>query len=338
MYKLIKDSLLSTAHKIGALSSCHYFDYSSKDSIYVLAYHRVDWEHAQPHLDPKNLSTTPEQFDQQMRLLSNEYHPVTVDELLAAVLHDKKLPARSVLVTVDDGYLDFKTYIWPIAKRYGIRPVLFIPTVYVGTGVFWWDKLHDSLQHTYLSQIDTPVGTLSLKSNQDRQATFIKLADYMKQSSFDKAFIEINNICKELYPDQLFSNRTTLDWDDLRELALGGVILAPHTHSHPALGNINLEQAKFEILESQRLITSEIGSSNMLFAYPYGSANAIGTTVGELLRGLGFNFAFTMRPGRANLLLDDHMYLPRIPIYPKLSLAQLHAKLTPFFDILTRRN
>jgi hypothetical protein len=43
-----------------------------------------------------------------------------------------------------------------------------------------------------------------------------------------------------------------------------------------------------------------------------------------------------MSPGRANLGLNDHMYLPRISVYAKLSIAQLHAKLTPVFDVLTR--
>jgi peptidoglycan/xylan/chitin deacetylase (PgdA/CDA1 family) len=165
----------------------------------------------------------------------------------------------------------------------------------------------------------------------------MKLADYMKKSDYDKAFADISDLCEDLVPDQPRMDRITLDWDDLRELALAGVTIAPHTHRHPALGNISPEQAKFEILESQRLITLELGSHNMLFAYPYGSRSAIGTVAGEILRDLGYHFAFTMSPGRANLDRDDRMYLPRIPVYPKLSVAQLHAKLTPIFDLSTRK-
>lgn len=338
MYKYFKNSALYAAHKLGVFRSFHYLDGSSINSLYVLAYHRVDWENSQLRLDPQNLSATPEQFDQQMRLISSEYHPVSAEDLLETISHLKKLPPRSVLVTVDDGYLDFKKYIWPIANRYGIRPVLFIPTAYVGKDLFWWDKLYDGLQRTKLHQFETPVGVLPLNTIQHRHYAFMKLADYMKQSPFDKAFIEISDLCQELVPGQLLTDKVTLDWGDLRELALAGVTIAPHTHTHPALGNISPEQARFEILESQHLIMSEIGSHSGLFAYPYGSRSAIGTIAGEILRDLGYHFAFTMSPGRANLDLDDHMYLPRIPIYPKLSIAQLYAKLTPIFDISTRKS
>ena len=267
MFKKFKHFSLYTAHKLGILGSIHHFDTSPANSIYVLVYHRVDWQASQPHLDPQNLSATPEQFDQQMRLISNEYHPVSAEDLLEAALYNKKLPPRAVLITVDDGYRDFKNYIWPIAHRYGIRPVLFVSTSFVGTGVFWWDLLYDALKRTTLSQVETPVGLLSLNTLLDRQYAFTQLADYMKRSSFKTAYTEINDLCLELVSDPFSEDRVTLDWDDLRELSMAGVTVAPHTHTHPALNNISSEQARFEVLESQRLVMSEIGSCSYLFAY-----------------------------------------------------------------------
>lgn len=338
MYRYFKNSALYAAHRLGILRGLHYLDGSSINSLYVLAYHRVDWENSQPRLDPQNLSATPEQFDQHMRLICSEYHPVSAEDLLETSVHHKQLPPRSVLVTVDDGYLDFKKHIWPIANSYGVRPVLFIPTAFVGKNLFWWDRLYDALQRTTFQQLKSPVGPLPLKTTQDRHYAFMRLADYMKKSAYETAIVEISDLCGNLVPDQPWKEKSTLDWDDLRELALAGVTIAPHTHRHTALGNLSPEQAKIDILESQRQITLEIGSHSMLFAYPYGSRSAIGLVAGEILRDLGYRFAFTMRPGRANLGVDDPMYLPRIPIYPKLSIAQLHAKLTPIFDLSTRKS
>ena len=338
MYKKIKNTTLSIAHRLGILGSLHVLDNSFGSSFYALAYHRVDEIDAQPRLDPKNLSATPEQFEEQMRLLSSEYQPISADDVLEAVTGNRKLPPRAVLVTVDDGYLDFKENIWPITKNYGIRPVLFVATAYVGKGVFWWDKLYDALQNTTLQQIESPIGILLLGTKQERQQTFAKLADYMKQSaSFEKSLVEVTDLCRRLFPTQLLTDKTTLGWDELRQLFDAGVTIAPHTHNHPALGNISNEQAEFEILESQRQIKAELGSAPALFAYPYGSRAAIGTFAADLLRSSGFQFAFTMSPGRSNLKRDDFMYLPRIPVYPKLSLPQLHAKLTPVFNITTHR-
>ena len=266
MNRSLKNLALNSAHRFGLLQNLHLFDFSH-DSLYVLVYHRVDWEHSQPRLDPRNLSATPAQFEQQMRLLSEEYHPVTADDVLAAVAGNKKLPPRAVLVTVDDGYRDFKEYIWPIAMRYQIYPVLFVPTSFVGSGSFWWDQLYDALKRTALKEIETPVGILSLQNLLERSQAFVSLANYMKSAPFDSAMAIIRDLCGELIPDPFDDRRITLDWDELRELASSGVTIAPHTHTHPALRNISDEQVRFELSECQRLIRTEIGSSNLLFAY-----------------------------------------------------------------------
>lgn len=337
MYNYFKHFALNNAHRLGVLRSIHYFDTSYSNSLYVLVYHRVDWQNSQPRLDPQNLSATPEQFEQHMRLISNEYHPVSAETLLEAVLYNKKLPPRAILVTVDDGYRDFKNYIWPIAHRYEICPVLFVPTAYVGTGVFWWDQLYDSLQRTTLKQVDTPLGMFSLNNLSDRYFAFAQIAQHMKKSPFSPAFTMISDLCRELVSDPFSVDRVTLDWDDLRELARAGVTVAPHTHTHPALGNVSLEQIQFEVSESQRLIMTMIGSQSHLFAYPYGSRSSVGTVAGEILRNSGCQLAFTMDPGRAHLDYDDRLYLPRIESNTQITIAQLHAKLNPFFDFLTRK-
>lgn len=336
MYKYFKRFALSSAHQLGVLRGTHYFDASHTNSLYVLVYHRVDWQNSQPRLDPQNLSATPEQFEQHMRLISTEYHSVSAETLLEAVLYNKKLPPRAVLITVDDGYRDFKKYIWPIADRYRIRPVLFVPTAYVGSGIFWWDQLYDALRRTTLSQVETPMGTLSLNNFSDREYAFTQIAQHMKKSPFNLAFTMLSELCRELVSDPFSEDRATLDWDELRELARAGVTVAPHTHTHPALGNVSLEQIRYEVSESQRLIMTEIGSCSHLFAYPYGSRNSIGTIAGEILRDSGCQLAFTMNPGRAHLD-DDRMYLPRIESNTQITIAQLHAKLNPFFDFLTRK-
>jgi len=337
MNKNLKHFALNSAHRLGVLRQIQHLDISPDNYVYVLVYHRVDWQDSCPRLDPYNLSATPDQFDQQMRLISNEYHPVSAEDLLNAVLHEKKLPPHAVLVTVDDGYCDFKRNIWPIASQYGILPVLFVPTAYVGAGVFWWDRLYDALQRTTLKHVMTPMGVFRLNNLSDRSYAFRQIVKYMKESPFDPAFAMLNELCKELVPDPYSDDQVTLDWDDLRELARNGVTVAPHTHTHPSLGNISFEQAQFEILESHRLVLAEIGSPSHLFAYPYGSRSAIRIYVGEILRKLDCHLAFTMVPGRARLDHDNRMYLPRIESNPQITIAQFHAKLSPLYDLLARR-
>lgn len=73
----------------------------------------------------------------QMRVLSESNVPVlTLDEWV--VRHDGGLlPARSVVITFDDGFQDFADCAWPIMRQHGFRPIIYLPTDYVGRAEGW---------------------------------------------------------------------------------------------------------------------------------------------------------------------------------------------------------
>ena len=97
--------------------------------------------------------------------------------------------------------------------------------------------------------METPIGVLPLNNVADRHYAFTQLAQFMKKSPFDPVVAMLNDVCHELVPDPFSDERITLDWDELRELTRDGVTIAPHTHTHPALGNISPEQVRFEVSE-----------------------------------------------------------------------------------------
>jgi hypothetical protein len=67
-----------------------------------------------------NLSVTPTNFSAQMDwLASHGYHPITFDDLHAYFEGKEPLPARPVVLTFDDGYLDFFTTAFPILQAHG---------------------------------------------------------------------------------------------------------------------------------------------------------------------------------------------------------------------------
>jgi len=79
----------------------------------------------------------PEVFAMQMRLLAESGVPVlTLDEWLAARVAGS-LPARSVVITFDDGFRDFDERAWPVMKPLGFRPIIYLPTGFVGRAEGW---------------------------------------------------------------------------------------------------------------------------------------------------------------------------------------------------------
>jgi peptidoglycan/xylan/chitin deacetylase (PgdA/CDA1 family)/GT2 family glycosyltransferase len=102
----------------------------------ILLYHRVD-ETAGPTTGIR-YAVTAEAFDEQLRYLSEQgYRTVTLDQWRLACAARRPLPGRCVVISFDDGYLDFRTLAWPLLERYGFTAVVFLVAELVGTTNAW---------------------------------------------------------------------------------------------------------------------------------------------------------------------------------------------------------
>ena len=100
---------------------------SDRSRLTVLCYHRV-----LPGTGGSPLpryAVTQRQFREQMSLLTDEgFKSLSLDDVRHAIIGQHQLPARSVLVTFDDGLADIHRWAWPIAHESGIKLNLFVCT------------------------------------------------------------------------------------------------------------------------------------------------------------------------------------------------------------------
>ncbi|MFD5793455.1 polysaccharide deacetylase family protein [Streptomyces diastatochromogenes] len=61
-----------------------------------------------------------------------------------------------------------------------------------------------------------------------------------------------------------------LDWQQVRDLADGGVEIGGHSHSHPQLDQLDDATLRGELVRSTEIVTGELGARPVSFAYPYG--------------------------------------------------------------------
>ena len=59
------------------------------------------------------------------------YRTVTLDDVRAHIAGENRLPAKSIAVTFDDGYLDNWAYAVPLLKRFGFSGAVFVTTDFV---------------------------------------------------------------------------------------------------------------------------------------------------------------------------------------------------------------
>ena len=100
---------------------------SSASALPVLMYH---------HVSPCAglVTVSPQVFGAQMGWLADHGYRTVGCAELAAFVAGEPLPAKSVVITFDDGYLDNYVYAHPVLSALGLRAVLFLVTGWLGDG------------------------------------------------------------------------------------------------------------------------------------------------------------------------------------------------------------
>ncbi|MGF1578054.1 MAG: polysaccharide deacetylase family protein [Gemmataceae bacterium] len=301
----------------------------------VLTYHRIDDVTSRGDLDPSLISSTPEQFATQVRWLSRDWDLVSLDDVLAAVDQRKSLPKRAVLLTFDDAYQDFGQHAWPILRERGVPATVFVPTGFPDEPkrAFWWDRLYCAVVGSKVGgRIETRFGTYPLEEEAAKVKCFRSLKQKLKtlpQATLDQT---VDAIC--LQRQAPHPQPAVMGWDELQRLARAGVSLVPHTHTHPLLDRISLNEARDEILRSRDLLEEKIGSVRPAFAYPSGHFDG---DVAELVRTESFGIAFTTVRGINDLGAEDPVKLRRANVGRQTPDALVKFQLTAVSRLLNQR-
>jgi peptidoglycan/xylan/chitin deacetylase (PgdA/CDA1 family) len=110
----------------------------SKPLIHILMYHQVgDFESPKAH---RACYCRLDRFRAQMAFLKFAgYRVIGIGEALDALYGDKPVAGRSVVLSFDDGYLNFYQNAFPVLQQYGYPAVLFAVSGLVGGRASWLD-------------------------------------------------------------------------------------------------------------------------------------------------------------------------------------------------------
>jgi peptidoglycan/xylan/chitin deacetylase (PgdA/CDA1 family) len=228
------------------------------------------------------------------------------------------------MITFDDGYWDFEQHAWPILKRYGIPATLFVPTLYPDQPerTFWWDDLHQAMQHmpekANLSAILSALGW----SNRDNIQSHQQLRGYLKTLKHTEAIAKVKQLCSKLAVQPAIN--CIMSWEALRNLASEGLTLGAHTRTHALMDRIPLDEARAEAVGSLEDLEREIGRVPPIFAYPSG---AVSDKVIGMLARERFVLAFATRRGINKVSRTHPLRIGRINIGPGTTLPILGARL-----------
>lgn len=111
----------------------------------ILMYHYIAGNPNPKDLARNSLSVPPDKFEAQMQYLAQSgYTPVSLDTLYGIFNNQTSAPAKPIVLTFDDGYMDFYTNAFPILRRFGFHAVSFIPTGLMGGNYYMnWGQIKE---------------------------------------------------------------------------------------------------------------------------------------------------------------------------------------------------
>lgn len=247
------------------------------------------------------------QFEKQIDYLIRHYE--IVDNL-----DQKRLFKKKIVLTFDDGDPSFYYKAFPILKKYEIPAILFVITDLIDSNKpFWWDEIEYYLGN---EKGNKKVWEVKEWPNSKREAYLKMLRNESDKPKFRQKQLTVNQ---------------------LREMQLGGVIIANHSHSHPMFDKCTESELENELKKSSEKLNN-LGFTFNLFAYPNGNFSV---EAENKLRKFGINIAFLFdhkihkknNPLRiSRLIVNDSTSIWKL----KFILSGWHTRVLPFSRALAK--
>jgi peptidoglycan/xylan/chitin deacetylase (PgdA/CDA1 family) len=208
-------------------------------------------------------------------LKARDYEFWSLDQVLS--LRDKPSPSRKFAVfTFDDGYIDNLTEAYPILKKHNIPFTIYVATnLPDGDAIIWWYLLEDLVVEKDTVEFKWKGENFIFNTDtvKNKEIAFNRIRQYLATADADT----LKELIHQLFSTrkEFISERTkalALSWEQIKMLSDDPLVtIGAHTVNHLPLHSLTLENSRFEILESKRIIESHIGKEVKHFCYPIGS-------------------------------------------------------------------
>ncbi|MBC3765770.1 polysaccharide deacetylase family protein [Neptunicella marina] len=276
---------------------------TSRNKLTILIYHQV--------VDQKDPMRMPEpdtsEFDWQMKLIARNFNPISLPEAVK-LLKQKRLPANSVCVTFDDGYINNLTVAQPILQRYKIPATVYIATGFSDGRNMWNDRLIDligqqNITEFNLSAIDLP--PQAVDDSVSRAQLAYQLIPHIKYLPYSQRITTIDQLYKDNNAEEL--PRKMMSPEQIYNLSKLGVDIGAHTVDHPILAVEDEGTQKSQITQSKKALESLLGKQIIGFAYPNGKRSTdYDDAAVALAKNAGFEYAVSTEWGVSTPTTDPH--------------------------------
>ena len=256
--------LFSILHSLGVPHLLRRRRVQNKE-ICVLMFHRVS-DDVDPLWPPLPVAT----FRRLMEELVHTACVVSVGQIGEAEDYPEK---PVVVLSFDDGYLDFLHNAMPVLAEYGLPAHHNVCPGLIGTGLVPWTQMvgHFMSRNSGV-EVELPNGGSYRIPFDPQERDLLSLAGNLMLVD-DRVREEwVGSLMAGMSMDNL---PQLMDWDDIRRCAAAGVEIGSHGMEHRNLARVaDCEILEAEIDASKKKIENETGVEASIFSFPNGMFNS----------------------------------------------------------------
>lgn len=250
---------------------------------------------------------------------------MSLEQLILSLQHKETIPPKSVVFTMDDGYIDQAEVASPIFLEYDCPVTFFVITGMLDQTILPWDAQVSWIIETSKNpSLDKCSTARDLGLRFKKQITRRELRRAIQSAMKKLDANHLPEIIKQLANDADVRPPTIspeqyqpMTWDMARQLEQKGIQFAPHSVSHNILSRLSQDKVETEIYNSWQTIERELNDPLKVFCYPNGQVADYGEREIELLKNIGFLGAVSTTPA---LVKPAKNIEPQIYCLPRLSL------------------
>jgi len=258
-------------------------------------------------------------------LHDHKYSLLSLEQLILAIRHGESPPPKSVVFTIDDGYIDQAEIAAPIFLEHECPLTFFVITGMLDHRILPWDaQIAWIIESSKKPQLEncTSIRNLDLDifSNMTRRELRRSIQISLRAMDTDSINAVVEQLAHDAdveIPSRFPDSFLPMDWDTARELEQRGVRFAPHSVSHNILSRLARDAVASEIRESWKTLENELKQPLKIFCYPNGNTFDYGDREIELIKQEGYLGAVSTTPKfvKPDILPDDNLYrLPRLAL------------------------
>lgn len=261
----------------------------------ILMYHRIIDPETYPMAIEPGMYVTPQTFESHIAYLTAHYEIVSIEQY-SQYYRDNTFQKKCIVLTFDDGWIDFYQNAYPILKKYHVPACVFLPTSFIGTNKYMWTEEVAILKSTYdsLKRVEKTFYDSALEK---KSATKINLSDPLSEiiahvkkldPTSRKNYITLATQIFEKHlcaiPLPLFMN-----WDQITEIREHSLVtFGSHSHSHFISTEIDPDLLRKDIQTSLSILRMQQIPHNHIFCYPNQSRSQ---ETDKILESLDFSYS-----------------------------------------------